>query len=98
MSFSAGAASARGFARAAAGGAQAPVMLPCAVSGGLVTGKPHQPATREDVISEAVGAAKAGASILHIHGRTPAGQTACAVDDYLAIKLAIREQIDDIVL
>lgn len=73
-------------------------MLTCAVSGGLVTGNPNQPATRDDVISEAVGAAKAGASILHIHGRTPAGQTACAVDDYLAIKLAIREQIDDIVL
>lgn len=98
MSFRAGAASARGFARAAAVRAEAPAMLTCAVSGGLVTGNPNQPVTQEDVIREAVGAAKAGASILHIHGRTQSGEMTCSADDYLAIKLAVREQVDDVVL
>jgi 3-keto-5-aminohexanoate cleavage enzyme len=98
MSFRAGAASARAFARAAAVRAEAPAILTCAVSGGLVTGNPNQPVTRDDVIGEAIGAAKAGASILHIHGRTTTGEMAHSPEDYLAIKQAIRGQVDDIVL
>jgi 3-keto-5-aminohexanoate cleavage enzyme len=73
-------------------------MLTCAVAGGVVTGNPNQPATREQVISEAVGAARAGASILHIHARSTSGEMSQAPEDYLAIKQAIREQVDDIVL
>jgi 3-keto-5-aminohexanoate cleavage enzyme len=73
-------------------------MLTCAVSGGVVTGNPNQPVTQEDVIREAVGAAEAGASILHIHGRTVSGEMAHSIEDYLAIKQAIREQVEDIVL
>jgi 3-keto-5-aminohexanoate cleavage enzyme len=73
-------------------------MLTCAVAGGVVTGNPNQPSTREDVIREAVGAARAGASIVHIHARTTSGEMTQAPDDYLAIKRAIREQVDDVVL
>jgi 3-keto-5-aminohexanoate cleavage enzyme len=98
MSFRAGAASARTFARAAAVSVEAPAMLTCAVSGGVVTGNPNQPVTRDDVIREAVGAARAGASIVHIHGRTTTGEMSPSVEDYLAIKQAICEQVDDIVL
>lgn len=98
MSFRAGAASARAFARAAAVKVEDPAMLTCAVSGGVVTGNPNQPVTRDDVIREAVGAARAGASILHIHGRTPSGEIAHSPEDYLAIKRAIHEQVEDIVL
>jgi 3-keto-5-aminohexanoate cleavage enzyme len=75
-----------------------PVILSCAVAGGVVTGNPNQPNTREEVISEAVGAAMAGASILHIHARTTAGEMTQAPEDYVAIKDAIREQVDDVVL
>lgn len=75
-----------------------PVMLTCAVSGGVVTGNPNQPVTRDDVIAEAVGAVRAGASIVHIHARTATGEMTQAPDDYLAIKDAIREQVDDVVL
>jgi 3-keto-5-aminohexanoate cleavage enzyme len=75
-----------------------PVMLTCAVAGGVVTGNPNQPVNRDDVIREAVGAARAGASIVHIHARTTDGQMTQAPEDYLAIKQAIREQVDDIVL
>jgi 3-keto-5-aminohexanoate cleavage enzyme len=98
MSFRAGVASARAFARAAAVRAEHPAMLTCAVSGGVVTGNPNQPVTREDVVKEAVEAARAGASIVHIHGRTPTGEIANSPEDYLAIKQAIHEQVEDIVL
>jgi 3-keto-5-aminohexanoate cleavage enzyme len=75
-----------------------PVMLTCALAGGIVTGNPNQPATREQVIREALGAVEAGASILHIHARTSAGEMTQAPEDYLAIKEAIRAQAGDVVL
>jgi 3-keto-5-aminohexanoate cleavage enzyme len=75
-----------------------PVMLTCAVAGGVVTGNPHQPVDRDDVIREAVGAVEAGASIVHIHARTTDGEMTQAPEDYLAIKRAIREQAGDVVL
>jgi 3-keto-5-aminohexanoate cleavage enzyme len=62
----------------------APAMLTCAVAGGIVTGNPNQPATREQVIEQAVAAARAGASIVHIHARTPDGEMTQAPEDYLA--------------
>ncbi|MGA9874568.1 MAG: 3-keto-5-aminohexanoate cleavage protein [Solirubrobacteraceae bacterium] len=98
MSFRAGAASARAFARTAAVEPEALAILTCAVSGGVVTGNPNQPVTREDVIREAVAAAEAGASVVHIHARTTAGGMTQSLEDYLAIKQAIREQVADIVL
>ena len=73
-------------------------MLTCAIAGGILTGNPNQPATRDEVVREAVGAARAGASIVHIHARTTDGEMTQAPEDYLAIKQAIREQVDDVVL
>jgi len=73
-------------------------MLTCAVSGGVVTSNPNQPVSQDDVIAAAVDAAQAGASIVHIHARTPTGEMTQAPEDYLAIKRAIREQVDDVVL
>ncbi|HTA36620.1 MAG TPA: 3-keto-5-aminohexanoate cleavage protein [Solirubrobacteraceae bacterium] len=75
-----------------------PAILTCAVAGGIVTGNPNQPATREEVIDAAVGAAQAGASVVHIHARTSGGEMTQDPDDYRAIKRAIREQVDDVVL
>lgn len=73
-------------------------MLTCALAGGVVTGNPNQPVDREDVIREAVGAAQAGASILHIHARSTTGEMTQAPEDYIAIKEAIRERAGDVVL
>jgi 3-keto-5-aminohexanoate cleavage enzyme len=73
-------------------------MLTCAVTGGVPTGNPNQPTTREQVIEAAVGAVQAGASIVHIHARTVAGEITQDPQDYLAIKQAIRERTDDVVL
>jgi 3-keto-5-aminohexanoate cleavage enzyme len=98
MSFRAGAATARAFARAAVASVEEPAMLTCAVSGGLATGNPNQPVSRNDVVGEAVAAAHAGASILHIHARTSTGEMTQASEDYRAIKQAISEQVDDVVL
>ena len=75
-----------------------PAMLTCAVAGGIVTGNPNQPATRDQVIEQAVAAARAGASIVHIHARTSDGEMTQAPEDYLAIKHAVREQAEDVVL
>jgi len=98
MSIRAGAATARAFARTAAVRPEEPAMLTCAVSGGIVTSNPNQPVSRDDVIAAAIGAAWAGASIVHIHARTSTGEMTQAPEDYLAIKQAIREQVDDVVL
>jgi len=73
-------------------------MLTCAVSGGILTGNPHQPVNRDDVIREAVGAVQAGASIVHVHARTAGGEMTQAPEDYEAIKRAVRERVDDVVL
>jgi 3-keto-5-aminohexanoate cleavage enzyme len=69
-------------------------MLTCAVAGGIVTGNPNQPATRDQVIEQAIAAARAGASIVHIHARTSDGAMTQAPEDYLAIKRGVREQVD----
>jgi len=72
----------------------APALLTCAVSGGVITGNPNQPGDRDAVIREALGAARAGASIVHIHARTLEGEMTQAPEDYEAIKDAIREESD----
>jgi 3-keto-5-aminohexanoate cleavage enzyme len=91
MNMRAGAATARAFARIAAVRAEEPAILTCAVSGGVVTTNPNQPVNRADVIDAALDAARAGASVLHIHARTADGEISQAPDDYLAIKRAIHE-------
>jgi len=93
-SLRAAAANARALARAAEVEAEAPAMLTCAVSGGIATGNPNQPLTRDEVIEQALGAVRAGASILHVHARNPAGEATQDPEDYLEIKRAIREQAD----
>lgn len=92
MNMRAGAATARAFARTAVVRAEEPAILTCAVSGGVVTTNPNQPVDQADVIAAAVDAARAGASVLHIHARTSAGEMTQAPEDYLAIKRAIHEQ------
>lgn len=98
MSLRAGAVAARAFARAAAVAPEAPAILACAVSGGVVTGNPNQPVSRDDVIAAGIDAARAGASIVHVHARSAGGEMSQAPEDYQAIKQAIREQAQDVLL
>ena len=50
-----------------------PVIITCAITGSIHTPTmtPHLPITPEEIASEAVAAAEAGASILHLHARDP---------------------------
>jgi 3-keto-5-aminohexanoate cleavage enzyme len=73
-------------------------ILTCAVVGGILTGNPNQPRRRDEVITSAIEAARAGASVLHIHARSPTGEITQDPEDFLAIKEGIRSAVDDIVL
>ncbi|GGF74863.1 BKACE family enzyme [Mameliella alba] len=50
------------------------VIITCAVTGSIHTPSmsPHLPVTAEEIVESAVGAADAGAAILHLHARDPA--------------------------
>jgi 3-keto-5-aminohexanoate cleavage enzyme len=76
----------------------APAVLTCAVSGGSVTGNPNQPTTRDEVVAAALGAAEAGASVVHIHARAEGGGVSQTAEDYAAIRDAIRGTGSDIVI
>jgi uncharacterized protein (DUF849 family) len=49
------------------------VIITCAVTGGIHTPSmsPHLPITAEQIADAAVGAAEAGAAIVHLHARHP---------------------------
>jgi uncharacterized protein (DUF849 family) len=49
------------------------VIITCAVTGAIHTPSmsPHLPVTPDEIASEAVAAAEAGAAILHLHARDP---------------------------
>ena len=49
------------------------VIVTCAVTGGIHTPSmsPHLPVTPEEIASSAIEAARAGATIVHLHARNP---------------------------
>jgi 3-keto-5-aminohexanoate cleavage enzyme len=74
-----------------------PVVLTCAISGALANRAqcaaiPYTPA---EYAAEARRAVDAGAVHIHIHARTPDGTPSTAVEDFLAIRQAIVEEIGD---
>jgi 3-keto-5-aminohexanoate cleavage enzyme len=75
-----------------------PVVISCAVAGSIVTGNPNQPHTRDDVISETLAAAQAGAAIVHVHARAPGGGISHDPDDFVAIREAVRAEDCDVIL
>src|SRR5260221_12933959 len=54
--------------------AQGKVIITCAVTGAIHTPtmSPHLPVTPEEIAEGAIGAARAGAAIVHLHAREPA--------------------------
>lgn len=76
------------------------IVITCAVTGSIHTPSmsPHLPVTPEEIASQAIGAAKAGAAILHLHARDPAtGRPSAALDHYRAFLPKIRAGCDAIV-
>lgn len=75
-----------------------PVIITCAVSGGIVTDNPNQPETRDDVIREVLAARDAGAAVAHVHARASEGGITQDASDYRAIKEAVRADGLDVIL
>ena len=53
-----------------------PCIISCAITGSIHTPSmtPYLPITSDEIAESAIGAAKAGASIVHLHARTPDGR------------------------
>jgi uncharacterized protein (DUF849 family) len=71
------------------------IILTCAVTGSIHTPSmsPHLPVTPDAIAEQAVGAAKAGATILHLHDRDPlTGRPSAKVEDFMAFLPRIRQR------
>ena len=76
------------------------VIITCAVTGSIHTPtmSPHLPVTPEEITQQSVDAAKAGASILHLHARNPeTGQPTADPDVFMQFLPRIREQCDAVI-
>lgn len=76
-----------------------PLIITCAVVGAEVmrSDNPAVPYTPEEIAAEAVGAARAGAAMVHLHARRPDGSPTQDRETYRAIMDRIRAQSDVIV-
>lgn len=73
------------------------IIISCAITGSIHTPSmsPYLPVTPEQIAQSAIGAAKAGAAILHLHARHPVtGKPSAALADYMAFLPTIRAATD----
>jgi uncharacterized protein (DUF849 family) len=76
------------------------IILTCAVTGSIHTPSmsPYLPVTPDAIAEQAVGAAEAGATILHLHARDPqTGRPSAKVEDFMAFLPRIRQRTDAVV-
>jgi 3-keto-5-aminohexanoate cleavage enzyme len=76
-----------------------PVLLTCAISGAVANRDqcPAIPYTPAEYAAEARRAVDEGASMIHIHARTPNGTPSYEIEDFRAITEAITAEVDVIV-
>jgi uncharacterized protein (DUF849 family) len=77
-----------------------PAIIVCSISG-AVAGREQCPAipyTPEEYAAEAKRAVDEGATMIHIHARTPEGVPSYEVEDFRAITDAIRGAVDDVIV
>jgi uncharacterized protein (DUF849 family) len=77
------------------------VMITCAVTGNLTTPEqtPHLPITPEQIADACLGAAEAGAAVVHIHVRDPAaGRPSMSLDYYRDVVERIRADNPELIL
>ncbi|MDF2998617.1 MAG: NADPH:quinone reductase [Xanthobacteraceae bacterium] len=77
------------------------VFITCAVTGNLTTPEqtPHLPITPEQIIEACLGAAEAGAAIVHIHVRDPAtGRPSMELDYYREVVEALRSRKPELII
>ena len=73
------------------------ILITCAVTGSIHTPSmsPHLPITGDEIADQAIGAAKAGASILHLHARHPeTGRPSAEVDHFMGFIPRIHAECD----
>src|SRR3954454_25294708 len=77
-----------------------PAILTCSISGALANRAqcPAIPYTPDEYAADARRAVGEGASMIHIHARTPDGTPSYEVDDFRAITEAILGAVDDVVI
>ncbi|MEX0957516.1 MAG: 3-keto-5-aminohexanoate cleavage protein [Rhizobiaceae bacterium] len=76
------------------------IILTCALTGSIHTPtmSPHLPVTADEMVEQALGAAEAGASVLHLHARDPrTGMPSARVEDFMAFLPRIRQQSDAVI-
>ncbi|MBK5267626.1 MAG: 3-keto-5-aminohexanoate cleavage protein [Acidimicrobiia bacterium] len=76
------------------------VIITCAVTGSIHTPtmSPHLPITPEEITTQAVAAANAGAAILHLHARNPeTGQPTADPNVFMQFLPRIKEQCDAVI-
>ena len=76
------------------------VIVTCAVTGSIHTPtmSPHLPVTAEEIASEAIAAAEAGASILHLHARDPIdGRPTPSADVFMQFLPRIKQSTDAVI-
>jgi len=77
-----------------------PAIVVCSISG-AVAGREQCPAipyTPEEYAAEAKRAVDEGATMIHIHARTPEGVPSYEVEDFRAITEAIKGAVDDVII
>lgn len=79
--------------------AQRKVVISAAITGGVHTPtmSPYLPATPEQIVRDAVDAAKAGAAVLHIHARNEDGSPTADYDTFGKILSGIKDQCDAVI-
>jgi 3-keto-5-aminohexanoate cleavage enzyme len=77
-----------------------PVIITCSISGAVANRDqcPAIPYTPEEYAAEARRAVDEGASMIHIHARTPDGVPSYEIEDFRAITEAILAEVDDVII
>ncbi|MCC5970293.1 MAG: 3-keto-5-aminohexanoate cleavage protein [Pararhodobacter sp.] len=76
------------------------VIISCALTGSIHTPSmsPYLPVTGEDIAAQAIGAAQAGAAILHLHARNPVdGRPSASPEHFMGFLPAIKAGCDAVV-
>ncbi|MFQ5437904.1 MAG: 3-keto-5-aminohexanoate cleavage protein [Paracoccaceae bacterium] len=76
------------------------IIISCAITGSIHTPtmSPHLPFTARDIEDQAVGAAEAGAAILHLHARDPdTGHPSATAEHFMAFLPGIKERSEAVV-
>ena len=77
-----------------------PAIVVCSISGAVASREqcPAIPYTPEEYAAEAKRAVDEGATMIHIHARTPDGTPSYEIEDFRAITEAIRAEVDDVIV